>query len=75
MESIFITITGLDHYLGKKPFRVNRLVRLVKEPDNGYDSEAIADELPFIDTIGYVANSVNTVFDGTFSAGRTSALA
>lgn len=70
MESIFITITGVDHYLGKKPFRVNRLVKLVKEPDNGYDSEAIAVELPFIDTIGYVANSVNTVFDGTYSAGR-----
>ena len=70
MDSVFVTITGIDHYLGKKPFRVDRLVKLVKEPDNEYDSEAIRAELPFIDTVGYVANSTNTVYDGTYSAGR-----
>jgi hypothetical protein len=70
MDSWFITITGIDHYLGKKPFRVNRLVKLVKEPDNEFDGEAIRVELPFIDTVGYVANSTGTVYDGTCSAGR-----
>lgn len=70
MENYFVTITGLTHYLGFKPYQVNRLVKLVKEPENAYDSEAIRVELPYIDTIGYVANSVNTVFAGTHSAGR-----
>ena len=70
MENYFVTITGMNHYLGMNPYKVNRLVKLVKEPDNTYDPEAIRVELPFIDTIGYVANSVGTAFDGTCSAGR-----
>ena len=70
MENMFITITGQNHYLGMKPFKVNRLVKIVKEPENDFDSEAIRVELPYIDTIGYVANSANTVFAGTCSAGR-----
>jgi len=70
MENYFVTITGMSHYLGMNPYKVNRLVKLVKEPDNPHDPEAIRVELPFIDTIGYVANSVGTVFAGTYSAGR-----
>lgn len=70
MNEIYITITGQNHYLGMKPFKVGRRVRLVKDIDNGYDSEAILVELPYIDTIGYVANSTHTVYDGTQSAGR-----
>lgn len=70
MEDIFITITGLNHYLGMKPFKVGRKVRLVKDKENDFDSEAIRVELPYIDTIGYVANSTHTVYDGTLSAGR-----
>jgi len=70
MENYFVTITGMNHYLGMNPYKVNRLVKLVKEPDNPHDPEAIRVELPFIDTIGYVANSVGTVFAGTCSAGR-----
>lgn len=70
MSSIFITITGQRYYLGLKPFKVGRVIKLVKEPENDYDSEAIRAELPFIDTIGYVANSANTVYEGTYSAGR-----
>ena len=70
MKSMFITITGQNNYLGMKPFKVGRIVKIVKEPENQYDEDAIRVELPFIDTIGYVANSVNTVFAGTYSAGR-----
>ena len=70
MKNIFITITGQDHYLGLKPYRVGRIVKLVKDVGNEYDEDAIRVELPFIDTIGYVANSLNTVFAGTHSAGR-----
>ena len=70
MNEIYITITGQNHYLGMNLFKVGRRVRLVKDTDNGYDSEAIRVELPYIDTIGYVANSTHTVYDGTQSAGR-----
>lgn len=70
MKNMFITITGQNNYLGMKPFKVGRIVKIVKEPENQYDEDAIRVELPFIDTIGYVANSVNTVFAGMCSAGK-----
>jgi hypothetical protein len=70
MENYFITITGLNHYYDKKPFEIARILKIVKEPDNKFDNEAIRVELPFIGKIGYVANSSNTVFRGTISAGR-----
>ena len=70
MENVFITITGVKNFYGMKPFKVGKIFRIVKEDDNDYDEEAIRAELPMIDTIGYVANSTNTVFAGTVSAGR-----
>ena len=70
MSTMFVTITGISNYYGAKPFEIGRVVRLVKEPDNKHDSNAIRVELPFIDTIGYVANSTSTVYRGTYSAGR-----
>ncbi len=69
-KTYFVTITGLNHYYGKKPFEIGRIIKLIKEPDNEYDKEAILAFLPFIEKIGYVANSTNTVYDGTISAGR-----
>ena len=70
MENTFITITGVRNYFGMKPFKVGKIFRIVKDDDNDYDEEAIRAELPMIDTIGYVANSTDTVFAGTVSAGR-----
>ncbi len=69
-KTYFVTITGLNHYYGAKPFEIGRVIKLIKEPDNEYDNEAIVAFLPFIDKIGYVANSTNTVYQGTISAGR-----
>ena len=69
-NAYFVTITGLNHYYGKKPFEVGRIIKLIKEPENAYDNEAILACLPFIEKIGYVANSTNTVYQGTLSAGR-----
>ena len=69
-KTYFVTITGLNHYYGQKPFEIGRVIKLIKEPDNEYDNEAIVAFLPFIDKIGYVANSTNTVYQGTISAGR-----
>ncbi len=70
MKNIFVTITGQNHYLGMKPYKVGRIVKLVKDKENEYDEDAIAVKLPYIDTIGYVANSTSTVFQGTYSASR-----
>lgn len=43
MESTyFVTITGIDHYYGKKPFEIGRIVKLIKDKNNEYDKEAIA---------------------------------
>ena len=61
MKNIFITITGHKQYLGLKPYRVGRIVKIVKDVDNPYDEDAIRVELPFIDTIG-VFNSCEKLF-------------
>lgn len=66
----FVTVTGINHYYGRVPFEIDRVIQLVKEPENLHDPDAIRAQLPFIGTIGYVANSVSTVADGTLSAGR-----
>ena len=70
MEAIFITITGTNFYYGLKPFNVGSIVKLEKEKTNEFDSEAIQVKMPYIDAVGYVANSPNTTFKGTYSAGR-----
>lgn len=70
METMFVTITGVNHYYGLKPFKIGSVLKLVKEKDNDYDCEAIEVKMPLIDTVGYVANSPNTTFKGTYSAGR-----
>ena len=69
-NSIYITITGGNNYFGKAPFKVGRIFKLEKEPDNLHDNEAVKVSHPFIGTVGYVANSVHTVYEGTHSAGR-----
>ena len=45
-------------------------VRLVKEPDNEYDKEAIKVEMDGLGVVGYVANSPYTVKGESMSAGR-----
>ena len=70
MSEKYISITGFKNYNGSYPFKIGYLVRCEKEPDNAYDSEAIRCSMPVIGTVGYVANSCNTVAGGTMSAGR-----
>ena len=55
---------------GEKALNLNAIVKLVKEPDNKYDTEAIACEIRYFGKIGYVANSTNTVIKGCMSSGR-----
>ena len=66
----YVTITGLQFRYGTDPFRVGQKIRLVKEPDNEYDREAIRAELPGLGKVGYVANSTRTVVGDCCSAGR-----
>ena len=69
-KELYTTIVGLKNYEGNKVFKIDSIVKLIKEPDNEYDLEAIACELELIGKIGYIGNSVKTVIKGTMSAGR-----
>ena len=66
----YLTVTGFWSYHDKKPFVIGNLIRCKKEPDNMYDAEAIRCTLPVLGTVGYIANSIQTVAGGTMSAGR-----
>lgn len=69
-DDMYATIVGLNNYEGSKVFKIGSIVRLVKEPENDYDLEAIACESKYVGKTGYIANSANTVTKGTMSAGR-----
>lgn len=70
MKSAYITVTGTNHYYGKEFIEPKMTLKLIKEPDNEYDKEAIRVELPGLGKIGYVANSTYTVQGESISAGR-----
>lgn len=70
MSSIYFTITGMNHYYGSDFLKKGMKVKLVKEPDNEYDKEAIRVEMKGLGKIGYVANSPHTVIGASESAGR-----
>lgn len=67
---MYITITAFQKFHGSKPLKLNGIIKLVKEPDNKYDTEAIACEMRHFGKIGYVANSTHTVIKGCMSGGR-----
>ena len=66
---MFITIAGVEHYLGIESLTIGQELLLKKEPNNRYDDESIKVETETGATCGHVANSVNTVARGTHSAG------
>ena len=70
MSEIYFTIAGTNHWHGQEFIEPGMKVKLVKEPDNEVDSEAIKVEMPGIGQIGYVANSPYTVIGESMSAGR-----
>ena len=70
MEDIYITITVLVYRYGSDFLKEGMTVKLIKEPDNKYDREAIKVEIKPFGTIGYVANSVKTVVGECYSSGR-----
>lgn len=70
MSEIYFTIAGTNHWHGDEFIEPKMEVKLVKEPDNEVDTEAIKVEMPGIGQIGYVANSPYTVVGESYSAGR-----
>lgn len=70
MNKTYFTITGTHHYFGNEFIEPGMEVKLVKEPDNEYDKEAIKVELEGLGKIGYVANSTFSVLGESMSAGR-----
>ena len=60
----------MNYYYGSDFMKKGMKVKLIKEPDNEYDSEAIRVELKGMGKIGYVANSPHTVLGESRSAGR-----
>ena len=70
MADIYFTIAGANHYHGTEFLEPDMKVKLVKEPDNEVDKEAIRVEMPGLAQIGYVANSPYTAIGESYSAGR-----
>ena len=71
---VYITVSGMAYRYGTD-FIAESMVgslklELEKEPDNKYDKEAIMVKAPGLGKVGYVANSVNTVCEDCYSAGR-----
>ena len=70
MKKIYVTLTGTKYRYGKDFLEPGMKVKLIKEPDNEYDKEAIRVEMKGMGLIGYVANSWRTVQGDSLSAGR-----
>ena len=70
MEEMYFTIVGCNHYYGTEFMEKGMKVKLVKEPDNEYDKEAIQVKIKGLGKVGYVANSPYTVQGESMSAGR-----
>ena len=70
MEKIFFTIAGTKYHYGNEFMEQGMEVKLVKDPDNEEDKEAIKVEMEGLGLVGYVANSPFTVQGESMSAGR-----
>lgn len=70
MKEMYFTIAGCNHYFGNGFMKKGMKVKLVKEPDNEYDKEAIQVKIKGLGKVGYVANSPYTVKGESMSAGR-----
>lgn len=70
MRTLYFTVTGTKHRYGHEFAESGMKVKLIKEPDNEYDTEAIKVEMAGLGQIGYVANSPYTVVGESYSAGR-----
>ena len=65
----YITIVGAEKYVGVEALRPGTVLSLKKDRNNIYDDEAIMVTGNSKVCCGFVANSVDTVARGTYSAG------
>ena len=73
MPCIYLKANGNDHFkpgLKRSFMKPDMSVKLVKEPDNDVDKEAIKVEMPGVGLVGYVGNSPYTVIGESYSSGR-----
>ena len=70
MNEMYFTIAGCNHYFGTGFMEKGMKVKLIKEPDNEQDKEAIQVKIKGLGKVGYVANSPFTVKGESMSAGR-----
>ena len=70
MKKIYVTLTGTKYRYGTDFLEPGMKVKLVKEPDNDYDKEAIKVMMKGMGQLGYVANSWRTIIGDSLSAGR-----
>ncbi len=70
MSKIYFTIAGTCFFYGSEFMERGMRVKLIKEPDNEVDKEAVKVEMPGLGKVGYVANSIHTVLGESMSAGR-----
>lgn len=68
-DETIICITGTHHYMGLEPFKKGLVVELFEEAGNDYDPDAVRVEITG-ETVGYVANSPNTLVEGVKSASQ-----
>ncbi len=66
----YVVVVGCQHYFGGEILKPGQCLKLIKDPDNRHDSEAIRVELAPVGKVGYLANSTHTVPRGCQSAGR-----
>lgn len=70
MDKLYFTVAGTNHQYGTEFMETGMMVKLVKDPENEFDKEAIKVEMPGLGLVGYVANSPYTVKGESMSAGR-----
>lgn len=54
MSDMYFTIAGCSHYFGSSFMEKGMKVKLIKEPDNKYDKEAIQVMIKGLGKVGYV---------------------
>lgn len=69
-KTVYFTIAGTQFRYGSDFMEKGMKVKLIKEPENEYDKEAIRVEMKGYGQVGYVANSTKTVIGESYSAGR-----
>lgn len=70
MADKYITVTGFTDFYGIKPFGLGNILTCVKVSSDPFDAEVIKVVLPYIGTVGYVANTNETTIIGTIIASR-----